>query len=82
VLSGEAQVLVQKDGGLRWQTLRRGEFIQISGGTKQAWRNVSHEPMEAFVTAAERPLAELSERYGYWIGSPEENAEVGISLIQ
>ena len=25
-------------------------------------------------------LRELSERYGYWLGSPEENAAVGISL--
>jgi quercetin dioxygenase-like cupin family protein len=26
-------------------------------------------------------LAEISARYGYWLGSPEENAEVGISLF-
>ena len=25
-------------------------------------------------------LAEISERYGYWLGSPEENASVGIVL--
>jgi quercetin dioxygenase-like cupin family protein len=25
-------------------------------------------------------LKEVSARYGYWLGSPEENAEVGISL--
>jgi len=28
-----------------------------------------------------RGLAEISERYGYWMGSPEENAAVGISLL-
>jgi quercetin dioxygenase-like cupin family protein len=26
-------------------------------------------------------LAEISERYGYWLGSPEENASVGIVLV-
>jgi oxalate decarboxylase/phosphoglucose isomerase-like protein (cupin superfamily) len=25
-------------------------------------------------------LSEISERYGYWLGSPEENASVGIVL--
>jgi quercetin dioxygenase-like cupin family protein len=30
--------------------------------------------------AAIQRLTEISERYGYWLGSPEENASVGIVL--
>lgn len=30
--------------------------------------------------AAIQRIVEISERYGYWLGSPEENAAVGIAL--
>jgi quercetin dioxygenase-like cupin family protein len=106
VLSGEAEALVQAEGGLEWQVLRRGDFIHVSGGTKHAWRNVSSEPMSALITctaklgraiqemgqlaseygtqfpsqAAIQRLVEVSARYGYWLGSQEENAAVGIQL--
>jgi quercetin dioxygenase-like cupin family protein len=106
VLSGEAQVLVQSEDGLDWQTLKPGDFVQIPGDAKHAWRNISDQPMEALITttpklgnalremsepahgrdqgspgpeAMER-LAEITERYGYWMASPSENAELGISL--
>jgi quercetin dioxygenase-like cupin family protein len=106
VLSGEAQVLVQSEDGLDWQTLKPGDFVQIPGDAKHAWRNISDQPMEALITTTPKlgnalremsepargrdlgshgpqhmeRLAEISERYGYWMASPEENAELGISL--
>jgi quercetin dioxygenase-like cupin family protein len=106
LLSGEAQFLMQTGRGFEWQTLRPGDFVHITGGAKHAWRNVSHQPVEALITCTVklgralremgRPtsdgdrqppaqehiqrLAEISARYGYWLGSPEENVEVGISL--
>ena len=106
VLSGEAQVLIEAERGLEWQTLGPGDFVHITGGAKHAWRNVSRRPMEALITCTEklgralremarptsegdRPaptqediqrLAEISARYGYWLASPEQNAEVGIPL--
>ena len=105
-LSGEAQALIQTEGGLEWQMLRPGDFIHISGGTKHAWRNISHEPFVALITCTARlgsalremghlankskkriptpadlqHLVEVSERYGYWLGSREENTAVGIEL--
>ena len=108
VLSGDAEALVQAEGGLEWKMLRPGDFIHISGGTKHkhAWRNVSSEPMSALIIctaklgralqemgqltseydrqfpsqAATQRLVEISTRYGYWLGSQEENPAVGIQL--
>ena len=31
--------------------------------------------------AAVQHIVEISQRYGYWLGSPEENAAVGIQLV-
>jgi quercetin dioxygenase-like cupin family protein len=45
VLSGEAQFLLQGKDGLNWQTLRPGDFVQIPGDKKHAWRNVSDHPI-------------------------------------
>jgi quercetin dioxygenase-like cupin family protein len=107
VLSGEAQFLLQGKDGLNWQTLRPGDFVQIPGDTKHAWRNVSDHPMEALITTTQRlgsalremgepaqgydrrpptqedidRVAEINARYGYWVGSPEENSALGISLV-
>jgi len=106
VLSGEAQALIQTEGGLEWQTLKPGDFIHIPGETKHAWRNISPEPLVTLITCTARlgcalremgqltrkgetriptpadlqRLVEISERYGYWLGSREENAAVGIEL--
>jgi quercetin dioxygenase-like cupin family protein len=106
VLSGEAQALVQTEGGLQWQTVNVGDFIHIAGGTKHAWRNVSPQPMTTLITCTAKlgralremgqltgeggkqiptpadlqRLVEISVRYGYWLGSREENAAVGIEL--
>jgi quercetin dioxygenase-like cupin family protein len=106
VLSGEAQVLLQTDNGLEWKVLMPGDFVQIPGDAKHAWRNVSERPMESLiittprlgralrelgqpVQGCERRAAtpedierwdEVNARYGYWMASPQENAEMGIWL--
>ena len=72
VLSGEAEALVQTEGGFEWQMLRRGDFIHISGGTKHkhAWRNVSSEPMSALTICtaklgrALQEMGQLTSEYG------------------
>lgn len=40
----------------------------------------SEDAMQFPSPAATRRLVEISERYGYWLGSKEENAAVGIVL--
>jgi len=105
VLSGEAQVLLQADDGLEWKVLRPGDFVQIPGDAKHAWRNVSNQLMESLIITTPRlgralrelglpaqgcerrpPTPEeierwdeINARYGYWMASPEENAQMGIS---
>ena len=107
VVSGEGQFLVEDNGNRDWRTVRQGDFVQIHGNAKHAWRNLSDRPMEALITTTprlgkalremgvtgnghERPLptredierlAQITERYGYWMASPDENAAVGISLV-
>jgi quercetin dioxygenase-like cupin family protein len=102
ILEGELQGLRQD----RWLTLAAGDVLDIPGGVKHAFRNVSSAPVYVlFVTTMRlgrffcevgRPVAtvplgpptpadlrrffEISHAYGHWLGSPEDNAAIGISL--
>ncbi len=102
ILAGELQGLRQD----RWMTLTAGDVLDIPGGIKHAFRNVSNAPVSLlFVTTMRlgrffrevgRPVApvppgpptpaelqrffEMSHAYGHWLGSPEDDAAVGISL--
>jgi quercetin dioxygenase-like cupin family protein len=102
ILEGELQGLRQD----RWITLAAGDVLDMPGGIKHAFRNVSSAPVSSlFVTTMRlgrffcevgRPVAtvppgpptpadlqrflEISHAYGHWLGSPEDNAAVGISL--
>jgi quercetin dioxygenase-like cupin family protein len=49
---------------------RLGRFLRELGEQDQASGS----------TGAMEALLRISQRYGYWLGSPEENAAVGISL--
>jgi quercetin dioxygenase-like cupin family protein len=76
-----------------WFTLCAGDVHHVPGHVKHAWRNLGGEPAVMFlVTTAtigrffeevsgvspEEFLA-ISDRYGYWNATPEENAEIGIT---
>lgn len=89
----------------RWMTLADGDILDILGGVKHAFRNVSAAPVYLlFVTTTRlgrffhevgRPVAtvppgppapadlrrflEISHHHGHWLGSPEDNAAIGIS---
>jgi quercetin dioxygenase-like cupin family protein len=102
ILGGELQGLRQD----RWLTLAGGDVLDIPGGVKHAFSNLSAAPVSlVFVTTMRlgrffcevgRPVAtvppgpptpadlqrflEISHAYGHWLGSPEDNAAVGISL--
>ena len=54
VLSGEAQALVQAEGGLERQTLKRGDFIHIAGGTKHAWQTIGESSTSLRCASAPR----------------------------
>jgi quercetin dioxygenase-like cupin family protein len=106
VLSGAVQVLTERAGGFGWLEAREGDFIEIPGGAKHAFRNVTNQPVVQLVTTTSRlgrffqeigrpatreslpppspddlrRFVQVSAKYGYWLGSPEENAAVGIAL--
>jgi quercetin dioxygenase-like cupin family protein len=52
-------------------TAKLGRFLQELGELIRT--NGEDRTMET--------LGRLAERYGYWLGSPQENAELGISLL-
>ena len=54
-------------------TAKLGRFLREVGRPASDRRTPTQEQVQG--------LAEISERYGYWMGSPEENAAVGISLL-
>ena len=108
VLSGNVEVLSEKDGKIHWIAAGPGDFIEVPSGAKHAFRNRSQHPVVQLVTTTSklgrffqeigRPmpqgangnppapdqaqdLVRISERYGYWLATPEENAAAGISLF-
>jgi quercetin dioxygenase-like cupin family protein len=108
-LSGTFQVLFQREARFQWIDVKSGDFVQIPGGAKHAFRNTSNEPVMQLITTTpklgrffreigrpvtpgepERPptpdelqhFARVADAYQHWLGSPAENAAIGISLFQ
>ncbi|MGH9629214.1 MAG: cupin domain-containing protein [Bryobacteraceae bacterium] len=107
LLSGTVQVLSQRGEKLEWLDAKQGDFVQVPGGAKHAFRNTSREPvvqllittprLGRFFQEIGRPVTggastppapdelqhfmRVAARYGHWLGSPEENAALGISLF-
>jgi quercetin dioxygenase-like cupin family protein len=108
IVSGNVEVLSEKDGKTQWIVAGPGDFIEIPSGAKHGFRNRSHHPVVQLITTTSKlgrffqeigepisqgakgnppsperlqQLIRTSERYGYWLASPEENAAAGISLL-
>jgi quercetin dioxygenase-like cupin family protein len=108
VLSGAVQALSHHGDVFEWLDVKPGEFVQVPGNAKHAFRNTSGEPVVQLITTTPKigrffqeigrpvtpgapllvPTGEELERfarvaadYGYWLGSPSENAIIGISLF-
>lgn len=108
VLSGNVEVLTEKDGETDWVAAGPGDFIEVPSGAKHGFRNRSRHPVVQLITTTSklgrffqeigRPLQQgangnppspdqlqhfvlTSNRYGYWLATPEENAAAGISLF-
>jgi quercetin dioxygenase-like cupin family protein len=80
-------------GDGRWVRVGPGDVYHVPGNVKHAWRNRFDETaimylvstatigrffLEVAGKSAEEFLA-ISERYGYWNATPEENAAIGIT---
>jgi quercetin dioxygenase-like cupin family protein len=108
VLSGNVEVLTDKNGRTEWIAAGPGDFIEVPSGAKHGFRNRSQHPVVQLITTTSklgrflqeigRPaqpssngnpaapdqlqhLVQTSNRYGYWLATPEENAAAGISLV-
>jgi quercetin dioxygenase-like cupin family protein len=107
VLSGRVQVLALSGDAFEWIETGPGDFVQIPGGAKHAFRNTFTEPVVQLITTSARlgtffqevgrptssgapappptpaevdRFVRIAARYDHWIGSPEENAAVGIEM--
>ena len=105
MLSGAVQVLSEDRDGFSWLDVKPGDFVQVPGNSKHAFRNTSIEPVVQLITTTPKlgrffqeigrrvtpgasppaptpeelqRFARVAAKYGYWHGSPEENAAVGI----
>jgi quercetin dioxygenase-like cupin family protein len=108
VLSGNVEVLSEKDGNTHWIAAGPGDFIEVPSGAKHGFRNRSQHPVVQLITTTSKlgrffqeigrsipqgangnppspdqlpHFVRTSERYGYWLATPEENAAAGILLF-
>jgi uncharacterized RmlC-like cupin family protein len=92
VLSGAAEGLVDRDRG-RWQRIGPGNVFHVPPDVPHAWRNLAADPAVMLLVSTNRigrffkevaaepqRFQEISERYGYWNSTPEENARIGLPL--
>jgi quercetin dioxygenase-like cupin family protein len=89
VQEGEAESYTS-DG---WARIGAGDVHHIPGHVKHAWHNPSGEPVVMYllstatmarffreIAASPEDFLAISDRYGYWNATPEENAEIGITV--
>jgi quercetin dioxygenase-like cupin family protein len=90
VLEGEALSFTGGD----WELFEAGDVHHIPGRVRHAWRNhttravvmylVSTATMARFFQevagASPEEFLAISDRYGYWNATPDENADVGLQI--
>jgi Cupin domain len=54
VISGRAQVLIERADRLEWIDVKAGDFVHIPGGAKHAHRNPSNGPVVELATSTPR----------------------------
>jgi anti-sigma factor ChrR (cupin superfamily) len=89
VLDGELEGFL----GDAWSRFAAGAIHHVPGHARHAWRNVSRGPAETLivttatmarffreVAADPDAFLEISERFGYWNATAEENAAIGLTV--
>jgi quercetin dioxygenase-like cupin family protein len=80
--------------GDHWELIRAGDVFHIPPDIPHGFRNRGAEPAVMFIVTtgrvwrffedvaggSVRRFIETAERYGHWLGTPEDNAAVGIEL--
>jgi mannose-6-phosphate isomerase-like protein (cupin superfamily) len=68
VISGEVQALRQSTQGYEWIVVKAGDHLHVPGGTRHGWRNVSSEPLVAFIITTPR-LGQFFQEVGRPVAS-------------
>jgi quercetin dioxygenase-like cupin family protein len=63
VISGEVQALRQGAQGYEWIVAKAGDYLHVPGNERHGWRNVSSEPLVAFIITTTR-LAQFFQEVG------------------
>jgi quercetin dioxygenase-like cupin family protein len=63
MITGQQEALIEEDDTYRWITCRPGDFIQVPGGAKHAFRNTFAEPAVSMVTTTAK-LGRFFEEIG------------------
>lgn len=78
--------------GVVWSPIAPGDLFHVPGGVAHALRNRGDEPATSLAVttstlarffrevAGMNDLRGAAERYGHWLASPSENAEIGLVL--
>ena len=93
MLEGEVEGLVVSADGFAWVAVEPGDVLHVPGGAKHAFRNrsrtaavmniVSTARIGRFFREVASPatvehFVATAARYGHWLATPAENAEVGL----
>lgn len=71
IISGKIQALRQVSGGYEWVEGKAGDYIHVPSGARHAWRNVSSEPLVAFIITTVRLGRFLQETGRPITGAPQ-----------
>ena len=95
MLEGEVEGLVVSSEGFTWVAVEPGDVLHVPGGAKHAFRNrsrtaavmniVSSARIGRFFREVASPatvehFVATAARYGHWLATPAENAEVGLPV--
>jgi quercetin dioxygenase-like cupin family protein len=68
VISGEVQALRQGTQGYEWIAVKAGDHLHVRSGARHGWRNVSSEPLVAFIITTPR-LGQFFQEVGRPVAS-------------
>ncbi len=94
LLSGAAEILIDAPDARTWARVARDDVVHVPGGKRHAFRNTGSAPAVMILVTTARlgrffrevaggdaqRFAATAARYGHWLGTPEENAAVGLTL--
>ena len=71
VISGQVQTLRQSAQGYEWIVAKAGDFLHVPSNERHGWRNVSNEPLVAFIITTTRLAQSLQEVGRPVAGTPQ-----------